>query len=86
MKKKGLGRGLSALLDEPALLVLDEPTSQLDDENAQWVRSAIERLSDDVVVVFVTHRPQLLQGFERVLLVRDGQVVEVSGHAARPAS
>ncbi len=82
-QRLGLAR---ALLDEPALLVLDEPTSQLDDENAQWVRSAIERLSDDVVVVFVTHRPQLLQGFERVLLVRDGQVVEVSGHAARPAS
>lgn len=82
-QRLGLAR---ALLDEPALLVLDEPTSQLDDENAQWVRSAIVRLPDDVVVVFVTHRPQLLEGFERVLLVRDGQVVEVSGHAARPAS
>ncbi len=78
-QRLGLAR---ALLDEPALLVLDEPTSQLDDENAQWVRSAIERLPDDVVVVFVTHRPQLLQGFERVLLVRNAHVVEVAGHEA----
>lgn len=75
-QRLGLAR---ALLDEPALLVLDEPTSQLDDQNAQWVRAAVERLSDDVVVVFVTHRPQLLQGFERVLLVEDTHVVEVAG-------
>lgn len=75
-QRLGLAR---ALLDEPALLVLDEPTSQLDDQNAQWVRAAVEQLSDDVVVVFVTHRPQLLQGFERVLLVEDTHVVEVAG-------
>ena len=41
----------------------------MDDQNAQWVRAAVEKLSDHVVVVFVTHRPQLLQGFDRVLLV-----------------
>ena len=75
-QRLGLAR---ALLDEPALIVLDEPTSQLDDQNAQWVRAAVEKLSDDVVVVFVTHRPQLLEGFERVLLVQDGRVVEVGG-------
>ena len=43
------------------------------------MRAAVEKLSDDVVVVFVTHRPQLLEGFERVLLVQDGRVVEVGG-------
>ena len=75
-QRLGLAR---ALLDEPALIVLDEPTSQLDDQNAQWVRAAVEKLSDDVVVVFVTHRPQLLEGFERVLLVQDARVVEVGG-------
>lgn len=81
-QRLGLAR---ALLDDPGLLVLDEPTSQLDDQNAAWVRAAIERLPAEVAVVFVTHRPQLLEGFARVVRIDQGRVVEVTGSAQQQA-
>ncbi len=71
-QRLGLAR---ALLDDPDLLVLDEPTSHLDDDNAAWVRDALDRLPAHVAVVLVTHRPALLEGFDTVLTVEGGQII-----------
>ena len=70
-QRLGLAR---ALLDDPDLVVLDEPTSHLDDDNAAWVRDALDRLPAHVSVVLITHRPALLEGFHTVLMVDDGQI------------
>ncbi|MFM2437759.1 MAG: Lipid export ATP-binding/permease protein MsbA [Actinomycetota bacterium] len=70
-QRLGLAR---ALLDDPDLLVLDEPTSHLDDDNAAWVREALDRLPAHVAVVLITHRPALLEGFDTILTVGDGTI------------
>jgi ABC-type bacteriocin/lantibiotic exporter with double-glycine peptidase domain len=63
-----------ALAGSPDLLVLDEPTSHLDDDNAAWVREALDRLPAHVAVVLITHRPALLEGFDTILTVGDGTI------------
>lgn len=69
----------SVLVTEPDLLVLDEPTTLLDLRNAERVRRLVDGLSQQVVLV--THHLDLLDGFDRVLVFDEGQVV----HDGTPA-
>jgi biotin transport system ATP-binding protein len=62
------------LVMRPARIVFDEPTTLLDLVNTRRVAHAIDELEQKVVVV--THDLDLLDGFDRVLVVDDGRVVE----------
>jgi biotin transport system ATP-binding protein len=62
------------LVMRPARIVFDEPTTLLDLVNARRVARVIEELPQSVVVV--THDLDLLEGFDRVLVVDAGRVVE----------
>ena len=57
---------------DPALVVFDEPTTQLDLRNRNRVRDAIAGLAHDAVVV--SHDLALLEDFDRVLVIADGRV------------
>jgi len=69
----------SVLVTEPALLVMDEPTTLLDLRNARLVADTLRGLTQQVVVV--THHLDLLADFDRVLVV-DGGVVVADGAPA----
>ncbi len=63
---------------EPRLLVLDEPTSQLDPVGSRQVLSALERLTEvrKTTVVLVEHKLEWLASrVDRVLLLADGRIV-----------
>lgn len=63
----------SVLVTEPAVLVLDEPTTLLDLRNAAMVADVVSALPQQVLLV--THHLHLLDGFERVLVFDEGRVV-----------
>ncbi len=63
----------SVLVTEPALLVMDEPTTLLDLRNARMVSAVVAGLPQQVVLV--THHLDLLEGFERVLVFDEGRLV-----------
>jgi biotin transport system ATP-binding protein len=62
------------LVMRPARIVFDEPTTLLDLVNTRRVAQVIEELEQQVVVV--THDLDLLDGFDRVLVVDGGRVVD----------
>jgi biotin transport system ATP-binding protein len=62
------------LVMRPARIVFDEPTTLLDLINARRIARIIRELPQAVVVV--THDLDLLEGFDRVLVMDDGRVVE----------
>lgn len=62
----------AVLVMEPALIVFDEPTTQLDLRNRNRVRDAIAGLPHDDIVV--SHDLELLEDFDRVVVVRDGNI------------
>lgn len=67
----GLAR---ALYRTPKLVVLDEPNSNLDDAGEKALMQAIQQLkAAGSTTVMVTHKPSLLSGVDKVLMLKDGQ-------------
>ena len=61
--------------DVPVIL-LDEPTSALDGETADALLRAMERLTEGKTVIHVTHREETLQGYDRILVLKEGKLLE----------
>ncbi len=72
-----------AFLRDSPLLLLDEPTANLDGQTEHEVLEAVQRLSHGRTVVLVAHRPALLAIADRVLMLGG---VEVGGSADRRTS
>ena len=65
-----------ALAAEPALLVLDEATSQLDADNERLIVETLRSLRGRVTVVAVAHREAVLAAADRVVTLDAGRVVD----------
>jgi biotin transport system ATP-binding protein len=63
----------SVLVTEPAVLVMDEPTTLLDLRNAAMIAGVVQELPQQVLLV--THHLDLLDGFDRVLVFDEGRLV-----------
>ncbi|MBZ0106583.1 MAG: type I secretion system permease/ATPase [Sulfuricella denitrificans] len=64
-----------AVLLEPPILVLDEPTSSMDYTSESHFKERIRRFAKHKTVVVVTHRTSLLELADRILVIDDGRVV-----------
>jgi putative ABC transport system ATP-binding protein len=64
-----------ALANEPALLLADEPTGELDSETAGAVFAALQTANSElgVTVLIVTHDPEVSTSVRRVIAIRDGR-------------
>jgi thiol reductant ABC exporter CydD subunit len=71
-RRIGLAR---AFLRDAALLILDEPTADLDPENAEIVGQAIERACAGRTALVIAHRPELARRADRVLRLEDGRAI-----------
>jgi len=65
-----------AVLARPGVLVLDEATSSLDLAADRELRSAVARALPNTTRIWITHRTDQLDGFDRVLRLERGQVLE----------
>lgn len=64
-----------AFYGDPKLVVLDEPNSNLDDAGEKALQSAMARLKEKkTTMIIVTHKPSLLGGVDKVLMLNEGQV------------
>ena len=69
-------------LRKPKLLVLDEPTSQLDGEALRHVRTALKSLMAGRTTFLVTHNAETIQLAPRVLFLEEGRLAADSTHEA----
>ncbi|HRX85621.1 MAG TPA: ABC transporter ATP-binding protein [Phycisphaerae bacterium] len=66
-----------ALLNDPAVVLADEPTGNLDSDHAESIWGLLRRLVDDEqrTVVAVTHEPSGARHADRIVVLRDGRIV-----------
>ncbi|MGH7906987.1 MAG: ABC transporter ATP-binding protein [Candidatus Binataceae bacterium] len=69
-----------ALLKNAPILVLDEPTSNLDSEAEKVVQDAIERLMENRTTLVIAHRLSTVRRAHRILVMVDGRIVEQGSH------
>ena len=77
-----------ALVNNPSILLADEPTGNLDSKTGVEIMAVFDRLhSNGNTIVLVTHEPDIAAYAHRVIHIRDGQVEkDVAGAAAGAAS
>lgn len=65
-----------AFYGDPVLIVLDEPNSNLDDQGELALAMGVRTMKDLGITMFlITHRPGILAQVDKILLMRDGQVL-----------
>ena len=68
-----------ALVNDPDILLADEPTGALDTETSVQVMDLLKEVSKDRLVVMVTHNPELAQRYAtRIVRLRDGRITDDS--------
>jgi putative ABC transport system ATP-binding protein len=67
-----------ALVSEPALILADEPTGNLDSKSADEIADLLKQAADEWgrAVVMVTHDPRIAAHARRIIFMRDGAVVD----------
>ncbi|WP_338365460.1 thiol reductant ABC exporter subunit CydC [uncultured Pseudoalteromonas sp.] len=71
-----------ALLQNPAILVLDEPTEGLDNQSKQTVMNAIMQVMSNASVLTITHDPALLAQMDNIIWLDNGSLVAQGTHKA----
>ena len=69
-----------AMLTDPAILVLDEATSSVDTRSEVEFQKAMARLMEGKTSFVIAHRLSTIQNADRILVVRDGDIVECGSH------
>jgi putative ABC transport system ATP-binding protein len=65
-----------SLVNEPAVLLADEPTGNLDTRTSVEIMALLQRLNQDgITVVLVTHEPDIAAYASRILTFRDGRLL-----------
>ncbi len=66
-----------ALMNEPLLILADEPTGNLDSRTGEEIMDLFQNLNNEgLTIVMVTHDPQKASHAKRVIRLRDGEIVE----------
>lgn len=68
-----------AIVNNPSIILADEPTGNLDSKNGEEIMNIFQRLnSDGVMVILVTHERELAQNARRILQMKDGRIINDS--------
>jgi ABC-type multidrug transport system fused ATPase/permease subunit len=69
-----------AILRDPAILILDEATSQMDLQSEHLMQRALEEFSKDRTTIIITHRLGLLRAADRIVVMEDGRILDAGRH------
>jgi putative ABC transport system ATP-binding protein len=67
-----------ALINNPAIVMADEPTGNLDTKSGDEIMAVLLKLNKEIgtTLIVVTHDPEVAEQTNRIVMIRDGVVVE----------
>ena len=65
-----------AILANPKILILDESTAALDAENESRIGTVLRELMQGRTTLTISHQPSCIMSADRVIAIKDGQIVE----------
>ena len=66
-----------ALVNNPSIILADEPTGALDTKTSEQIMKLIKEISEDKLVIMVTHNPELAKEYStRIVSLKDGKVID----------
>ncbi|MBE6513377.1 MAG: ABC transporter ATP-binding protein, partial [Methanobrevibacter olleyae] len=70
-----------ALINNPSIIIADEPTGALDTKTSEKIMDLLKRLHEEhnVTLIVVTHDPMVANQADRIITVRDGRIVKSDG-------
>ena len=69
-----------AFLKDSKLILLDEPTANLDPESERWIEHALRDLFVDKTVFVIAHRLSTITRMDRILVMNDGVIIDQGHH------
>ena len=69
-----------AVLRDPAILILDEATSQIDQESEEMINLALEQLRGDRTIFMVTHEKERMISADLVVFLERGRILDAGAH------
>jgi ATP-binding cassette subfamily B protein len=69
-----------ALLNDPAIIVFDEATSDVDTETEELIQESLDRLVEDRTAFVIAHRLSTIRGADEVVVLDRGRIVERGSH------
>lgn len=68
-----------ALINDPDILLADEPTGALDSDTSVQIMELLKEISKDRLIIMVTHNPELAENYaNRIIKLRDGNIIDDS--------
>lgn len=68
-----------ALINDPEILLADEPTGALDSETSEQIMALLKEVASDRLVIMVTHNPELAERYStRIIKILDGKIIDDS--------
>lgn len=69
-----------ALVNDPSIIIADEPTGALDTKTGQRIMDLLKKLHEErnVTLIVVTHDPTIANQADRIITVRDGQIIDTN--------
>ena len=65
-----------ALINDPEILLADEPTGALDSKTSEQIMELLKEISNDRLIVMVTHNPEIAEAYSsRIIRMLDGDIV-----------
>ena len=67
---------LRALCRDPQIIIMDEPTSNIDPYSEKFIFQSLEKFACERTLILITHRFSMISLVDKIIVLQDGKIVE----------